>query len=65
VPAAVLQDRPVLAKRRAGLLHPMIAFFVRIVVFSVLTVRAINAEAAVGRKVVEAPEHMQAGTAGR
>jgi hypothetical protein len=44
---------------------PMIAFFVWIVVFSVLTVRAINAEAAAGRKVVEAPEHMQAGTAGR
>jgi hypothetical protein len=42
---------------------PMIAFFVWIVAFSVLTVRAINAEAEAG--VVEVPEHMPAGTAGR
>ena len=40
---------------------PMIVFFVWIVVFSVLTVRAINAETATG--VVEAPEHTPVSTA--
>ena len=43
---------------------PMIAFFVWIVAFSVLTVRAINAEAAAGHELDEVLEHT-AGTAGR
>jgi hypothetical protein len=42
---------------------PMIVFFVWIVAFSVLTVRAINAESAAGHAIAEVTEHMPASKA--
>jgi hypothetical protein len=44
---------------------PMIVFFTWIVVFTVLTVRAINAEAAAREPAQHAPEHLRDSVAAR